>query len=96
MENTKTNLAKIEQEIVFVLRRPLHLRVEYFFRKRYCLIAVMVLMSAAMAKSDGKFLGIMRDAYSHGYSMVSAYLGEESTRSPLSVGIARIPAISSK
>lgn len=76
--------------------KPFHLHVEYFFRKQYCLLGVMVLMSMAIVKSDGKFLGIMRDAYNHGYGMIGAYLREEPVRSPLSVSIARIPGITSK
>lgn len=96
MEKTKTNLVKIEHEIEAVLQTPIHLRVEYFFRKRYCLLAVLALMSVAIIKSDGKFLGLMRDAYNHGYGMIGAYLREEPVRTPLNVVIARIPAIASK
>jgi len=79
-----------------ILKRPFHLHVEYFFRKQYCLLAVMALMSIAILKSDGKFLGMMRDAYNHGYGMIGAYLREEPVRTPLTVMIARIPGISSK
>jgi|KBSSwiStaDraftv2_1062776.scaffolds.fasta_scaffold1748054_1 hypothetical protein len=96
MENTKTNLARIEHDIEVALTRPLHLQVEYFFRKRYCLLAVLLLMSVAIIKSDGKFLGIMRDAYNHGYGMIGAYLREEPVRTPLNVIVARVPAIASK
>lgn len=96
MEKTKTNLAKIEHEIEKTLKRPLHLHIEYFFRKPYCLVAVMALMSVAIVKSDGKFLGIMRDAYNHGYGMIGAYLREEPVRTPLTVVVSRIPAITSK
>jgi hypothetical protein len=78
------------------LQRPFHLHVEYFFRKRYCMLAVMLLMGIAIVKSDGKFLGIMRDAYNHGYGMIGAYMREESVRTPLTVMVARIPAITSK
>ncbi len=96
MEKTKTNLVKLEHDIEFALTRPFHLRVEYFFRKRLCLLAVLILMGIAMVKSDGKFLGIMRDAYNHGYGMVSAYIREEPSRTPLTVMLARIPSIASK
>lgn len=96
MENTKNNLIKLEHEIQDVLTTPIHLRVEYFFRKRYCMYAVMLLMGVAIVKSDGKFMGIMRDAYNHGYGMIGAYLREEPVRTPLNVVIARIPAITSK
>lgn len=96
MEQTKTNLVKIEHEIEDVLKRPVHLHIEYFFRKPVCLLAVMLLMGIAMVKSDGKFLGIMRDAYNHGYGMIGAYLREEPVRTPLNVIIARIPGITSK
>ena len=96
METAKTNITNIEQEIEDVLTRPLHLHIEYFFRKRVCLVAVMLLMGMAIVKSDGKFLGLMRDAYNHGYGMIGAYLREEPIRTPLNVVIARIPAITSK
>lgn len=78
------------------VERPFHLHVEYFFRKQYCLLLVMALMSVAIVKSDGKFLGVMRDAYNHGYGMIGAYLREEPVRTPLTVMIARIPGIASK
>lgn len=79
-----------------IFTRPFHLHVEYFFRKRYCLLAVMALMGIAMLKSDGKFLGLMRDAYNHGYGMIGAYLREEPVRHELSISIARIPTTTSK
>lgn len=96
MEKTKNNLAKLEHDIEAVLSRPLHLRIEYFFRKRYCLVVVMLLMAIAIVKSDGKFLGLMRDAYNHGYGMIGAYLREEPVRTPLNVVVARIPGIAAK
>lgn len=96
MKQTKTDLIKLEHGIGDVLRRPVHLHIEYFFRNRYCLLAVLALMSVAIVKSDGKFLGLMRDAYNHGYGMIGAYLREEPVRTPLTVMIARIPGISSK
>ncbi len=96
MEQTKTNLIHLEHEIEDVLKTPIHLHIEYFFRKRYVLLAVLVLMGIAMLKSDGKFLGIMRDAYNHGYGMIGAYLREETARTPLTVAVARVPGISSR
>ena len=89
MEQTKTNIIKLEHEIEDVLKRPVHLHIEYFFRKRVCLLAVMLLMGIAMVKSDGKFLGLMRDAYNHGYGMIGAYLREEPVRTPLTLMVAR-------
>lgn len=96
MEQTKTNIIKLEHEIEDVLKRPVHLHIEYFFRKRVCLLAVMLLMGIAMVKSDGKFLGLMRDAYNHGYGMIGAYLREEPVRTPLTLMVARVPGITSK
>ncbi len=96
MEETKTNLIKLEHEIEDVLQTPIHLHVEYFFRKRYVLLIVLAFMGLAMVKSDGRFLGLMRDAYNHGYGMIGAYLREETTRTPLTVAVARIPGITSK
>lgn len=79
-----------------ILTRPFHLHIEYFFRKRYCLLAVMALMGIAMIKSDGKFLGLMRDAYNHGYGLIGAYLREEPVRSHVLVSLTRITATASK
>ena len=79
-----------------ILTRPVDLHVEYFFRKRYCLLAVMALMAIALIKSDGKFLGLMRDAYNHGYGMIGAYLREEPIRHELSISISRVTATTSK
>jgi hypothetical protein len=78
------------------LTKPLHLHLEYFFRGRFCVLAVLLLLGVAIFKSDGKFLGVMRDAYNHGYGMIGAYMREETVRTPLTVVIARIPGISSK
>ena len=71
------------------LYRPFHLHVEYFFRKQYCIFAVMALLGIAIAKSDGKMLGVMRDAYARGFSVINEYMREETTRTPLTVVVAR-------
>ena len=76
--------------------KPFHLHVEHFFRKRYCMLAVMALMAVAIVKSDGKMLGLMRDAYTQGYGMIGAYLREETARTPLTIEVARIPTTASK
>ncbi len=78
------------------LNRPLHLHLEYFFRKQYCMLAVMCLVLIAIVKSDGRMLGIMREAYTHGFGMIGAYLREETTRTPITFEIARVPTTSSK
>jgi len=96
MENTKTNLVKLEREIKGALTRPLHLRLEYFFRQQYCLIVVLLLMTLAVVKSDGRLMAMMREAYAQGYGMISAYLREETTRTPVAVVISRTPSITSK
>jgi len=79
-----------------ILNRPLHLHVEYFFRKQYCLIAVLAFMAIALIKTDGRLLSFVRDAYAQGYGLVGSYLREETTRTPITVAIARIPSIASK
>ena len=78
------------------LKRPFHLHVEYFFRKQYCLLIVLLLMTLAVVKSDGRLMAMMREAYAQSYDNVSAYLREETTRTPITVAIARIPGIASK
>ncbi len=63
--------------------KPFHLHLEYFFRKQYCLLAVVGLMGIVLAKSDGKMLGIVRDAYAQGYGMVGQFMREETTKTPV-------------
>jgi hypothetical protein len=76
--------------------RPLHLHLEYFFRKQYCLLLVLGLLGVAIIKSDGKMLGLMRDAYNHGFGIIGAYLREETTRMPLTMQIAKVQTTSGK
>jgi hypothetical protein len=75
---------------------PFHLHVEYFFRKRFCLLVVLALLGLAIIKSDGKMLGLMREAYAHGFGMIGAYLREETARTPITIEVARIPTITGK
>ncbi len=79
-----------------IYNRPFHLHVEYFFRKRYCMLAVLALLGVAIIKSDGKMLGVMREAYAHGFGMIGAYLREETARTPITIEVARIPATAGK
>lgn len=76
--------------------KPFHLHVEHFFRKQYCMYVVLALLSVAIVKSDGKMLGLMREAYAHGYGLIGAYLREETARTPITMQIARIPTTSAK
>lgn len=78
------------------IQRPFHLHVEYFFRHQAVLLAMLSLLAVAILKSDGKMLGLMRDAYNHGYGLIGVYLREETTRTPLTFQVARIPAVTSK
>jgi hypothetical protein len=75
--------------------RPFHLHVEYFFRERTLLLTAMALFLVAIAQSDGKAMGIMRDAYAEGFGMIGQYLREETARDPASIDIGtRMPTIS--
>lgn len=77
--------------------RPFHWHLERFFHKSYCILAVAALMGVGMAKSDGKFLGIMRDAYVYSYEMVGSHLKEEPIRAAHGVAyVARITSVTSK
>jgi hypothetical protein len=77
--------------------KPIHLHVEHFFRKQYCLLAVMSLMLLAVVKSDGHLFTMMRDAYAHGFGLVGQYMREETSRTAENVTIApRVASISSK
>jgi hypothetical protein len=74
-----------------------HLHVERFFRKRYCVVAVLALMILAAIKSEGKMLGAVREAYTQGFGIVGQFMREETTRMPVTFDIAaRIPTTSSK
>lgn len=53
-------------------------------------------MTLAVVKSDGRLMAMMREAYAQGYGMISAYLREETTRTPVAVVISRTPSITSK
>lgn len=75
--------------------KPIHLHMEYFFRKQYCLLAVLALMLVALIKADTKTLTIVRDAYAQGFGIVGQYMREETSRSAESVSIGlRTPTIS--
>ena len=75
--------------------KPFHLHLEYFFRKQYCLLAVLALMLVALIKMDTRTLTIVRDAYAQGFGIVGQYMREETSRSSESVSIGlRTPTIS--
>ena len=75
--------------------KPLHLHLEHFFRKQYCLYAVIVLMTIAIIKTDTKMMGLVREAYSQGFGIVGQFMREETTRVPVTFDIAaRIPTTS--
>ena len=72
--------------------KPFHLHLEHFFRKRYCLLAVLALLVVAIVKADHKTFSLMREAYLHGYGLVGQYMREETTRVPITFEItARMP-----
>lgn len=45
------------------------------------------LLMIAVIKSDGRVMGLMRDAYAQGYGIVGQYMREETTRAPVSFDI---------
>jgi hypothetical protein len=76
---------------------PLHLHLEYFFRKQYCLLFMLGLLGIAAIKADTKMVGMVRQAYVHGFGVVGEYMREETTRSPVSFSIgSRTPTYSGK
>ena len=79
-------------------RHPIHLHMEYFFRHQYCLLAVLALMMLAVVKSsDTRVIGLVRDAYAHGFGIVGQYMREETTRTPVTFEIAgRLPTTSGR
>jgi len=77
--------------------RPFHLHLEYFFRKQYCLGIMLGLLLIAMVKTDGRIIGLVRQAYAQGFGMVGQYMREETTRLPVTFEIsAKLPTVSGK
>lgn len=66
------------------IQKPFHLHLEYFFRKQYCVLAVLALLMIAVVKTDGKIINLWRQAYAQGFGMVGQYMREETTRMPIS------------
>ncbi len=76
---------------------PFHLRLEYFFRHQYMMVAMLGLLVIALAKTDGKLMGMFREAYAQGFGIVGQYMREETTRVPVTFDVAaRIPTVSGK
>ena len=69
-------------------KKPLHLHVEHFSRKKAVLIGMLSLLGLALVKADSKALAVMQDAYFHGYGMVGEYMREETSRVPVTFEIA--------
>lgn len=92
----QNKLVELEHEIEAVLTTPLHLRIEYFFRARVILLAVMALTAVAVVKSDGNFLSVVRDAYHHGYSTAGVYLRKETVHAAHSLFVPRVAVAASK
>jgi hypothetical protein len=77
----------------FTTPKPFHLHLEHFFRKQYCVLAVLLLMMFAVVKSDGRIIN--RQAYAQGFGIVGQYMREETTRVPITFDIAaRVPTTS--
>ena len=77
-------------------KKPIHLHIEHISRAKSLLIIFVGLMMIAIAKTDSKLLGMMREAYAQGYGQVGSYMREETVRSPLTIALPRIPTISGK
>lgn len=77
--------------------RPFHLHLEYFFRKQYCVLAMLGLLLVAVVKTDGRMLSVMRQAYAQGFGIVGQYMREETTRLPVSFNVtAKLPTLSGR
>ena len=75
--------------------KPLHLHLEHFFRKQYCLYLMIAIVALAIIKSDARFVGAMRQASLQGFGMVGQFMREETTRVPVTFDIAaRVPTTS--
>jgi len=76
-------------------KKPFHLHVEHFFRMRFVLIPVLILMLVAMLKTDSRLMGMLREVYAQGYGLVGSYMREETTRTPITFSTyVRTPTIS--
>jgi hypothetical protein len=57
----------------------------------------MALVMVAVLKTDGRVMGLVRQAYAEGFGLVGQYMREETTRVPVTFNIAgRLPTISGK
>ena len=58
---------------------------------------MLVLLIVAMAKTDGRFFGMLRQAYAQGFGLVGQYMREETTRVPITFEtVAKLPTRSGK
>jgi hypothetical protein len=69
-------------------KKPFHLHIEHFFRKRYILIGMLALLFLAIIKADAKTLSAMREASAHSYGVIGEYMREETSRVPVTFEIA--------
>lgn len=75
-------------------QKPFHLHIEHHFRKQYVLLGVLALLVLALAKSDGKMLNGIRQAYEGGYGAIGAYLREETAHRHVGLEAPKNPTIS--
>lgn len=87
----------VGEQVAAAMAKPLHLKMEYFFRKRYCLLLVIILFVVAVLKADSKTLNVMREAYAQGYGTIGEHMREETTRVPVTFQIMpRVPTNSGR
>ncbi len=78
-------------------QKPFHLHLEHFFRKQYCLVAMMLLMVLAVIRSDARLSQTLRQAYVQGFGIIGQFMREETTRVPVTFDIAgRLPTVSGR
>lgn len=77
-------------------KKPFHLHIEHISRAPFIVGLVMGLFLVAILKSDGRMVGVMREAYAQGYGLIGAYMREETVRTPVTFAAIRADTISSK
>jgi len=76
-------------------KKPLHLHIDHFFRKQYCIYGVLALVAVGLCKADNRMMTVMHQAYADGLNQVGEHMREETTRMPITVNMAaRIPTTS--
>ena len=77
--------------------KPVHLHLDHFFRKQYCIYAVLAVVFVGLCKADNRLLTAMNQVYTQNFYQVGEHMREETTRMPITINMAaRIPTMSGR